>query len=185
MTHSSFRIAPPAADEYDAWYAGYVAKIGDADALAVLERQADTAAAMLAAIPESRAGYRYAEGKWSIRQIVLHLADAERIFAYRALRIARGDQTPLPGFDENAYAPASGADERTLADLVAELGAVRRATIALFRGLPSEAFERRGTASGATISVRALAYIIAGHERHHLEVLRERYGVAPPPDVSL
>ena len=112
---------------------------------------------------------------------MLHLSDTERIMAYRALRFARGDATPLPGFDEEAYAPASGADTVPLAELVAELADVRLATLDLFRHLPAEAWTRRGTASDAPFSVRALAWVIAGHQIHHLGVLRERYGVLTPP----
>ena len=105
------------------------------------------------------------------------MADAERVFAYRALRFARGERTALPGFDERAWVPAGRFDARTIASLVDELGAVRAATIALFRGLPSEASFCAGEANGAAVSVRALAYIIAGHEAHHVAVLRERYGI--------
>jgi hypothetical protein len=112
---------------------------------------------------------------------VLHLSDAERIMAYRALRVARGDQTPLPGFDETLYAPQSGADGQPLAALVTELSHVRQATLDLFRHLPPEAWTRRGTASGHPVSVRSLAWIIAGHERHHLATLEERYGLWSAP----
>jgi hypothetical protein len=128
-------------------------------------------------VSEERSNYRYAEGKWSIKEIVNHLCDTERIFAYRALRIARADATPLPGFDENAYAPEMRADERTLADLSAEWVDVRRSTLSLFRHLPAGTWERLGTASGHPCSVRALAYATAGHARHHLKVLAERYAV--------
>jgi uncharacterized damage-inducible protein DinB len=143
--------------------------------LETLERQCVETARLLEKIPESKALYRYAPAKWSIKEVLGHLADSERVFAYRALRFARGDTTPLPGFDEQVYAPAGRFDERSVADLGAELGAVRRATIALFGGLDEEALARRGTANGTEVSVRALAYIIAGHELHHLTVLRERY----------
>jgi len=128
-------------------------------------------------VPEARGAHRYAPGKWSVRQVMCHLADAERIMAYRALRIARGDATPLPGFDENAYAPESGADAVALAELVAEFADVRRASLALFRHLPADAWVRRGTASESPFSVRALAWVLVGHPIHHLAVLRERYGV--------
>ncbi len=107
--------------------------------------------------------------------MVGHVADTERVMAYRALRIARGDTTPLPGFDENGYAAASGADRRTLADLAAELAHVRAATLDLLRPLDGEALERAGVASGTPVTVRALAWIIAGHETHHRRILRERY----------
>jgi hypothetical protein len=132
-------------------------------------------------VPESRGGFRYAPGKWSVKEVVLHLADTERIMAYRALRIARGDATPLPGFDENAYVPLSGADAQSLDALLGEWADVRRATLSLFRHLPVEAWTRRGTASRFPVTVRALAGIIAGHERQHLVTLEERYGLWPAP----
>jgi Mycothiol maleylpyruvate isomerase N-terminal domain. len=126
-------------------------------------------------IPESRAGFRYAPGKWSIRDVIGHIADSERIFAYRALRIARHDKTPLASFDENDYAAVAGFDGRTLADVGAELASVRSGTITLFRSMNAETLALTGTASGKPISVRALAFIILGHERHHLNVIKAKY----------
>ncbi|HVE79813.1 MAG TPA: DinB family protein [Gemmatimonadaceae bacterium] len=166
---------PPAPDEYAPFYHGYVTAVPDGDVLATLAAQ--RAAALARRDPAGRAGHRYAEGKWSVREVLGHLADVERIFGYRALCIGRGDGTPLPGFDENAYVAAAGADARPLPELAEELDAVRRATLALYRGLTATALERAGTANGARVTVRALAYIIAGHEAHHLRILRERYGV--------
>ncbi|HUL03324.1 MAG TPA: DinB family protein [Gemmatimonadales bacterium] len=168
-------IARPEATEYAPYYGTYVSKVPAGDLLQLLERQRADTQALLAGLSDERALHRYAPGKWSIKEVVGHIADAERIFSYRALRIARGDETPLPGFDENAYTPAGHFDARPLAELAAELDAVRRATIALFRGLEGDALVRRGTASNHGVSVRALAYIIAGHERHHVQILRERY----------
>ena len=168
----------PEAGEYAPGFAGYIGQIGDEeDILKVLAEQLDLVLARLKPVSEERSNYRYAEGKWSIKEIVNHLSDTERIFAYRALRIARADATPLPGFDENAYAPEMRADERTLADLSAEWVDVRRSTLSLFRHLPAGTWERLGTASGHPCSVRALAYATAGHVRHHLKVLAERYAV--------
>ena len=168
----------PAADEFAPPYAGYVSRIADEeDILEVLQRQLGEVLARLEAIPEARGEHRYAPGKWSVKEVVGHLADSERIFAYRALRFARGDTSPLPGFDENAYVPEMAAGPRTLRDLAAEWADVRRATVSLFRHLPAEAWWRRGPASGHPVTVRALAYIIAGHVRHHLEVLAGRYSV--------
>jgi len=168
----------PAADEFAPFYASYVARVADdEDVLAALTNQLHEILARLAEIPESQGEHRYAPGKWSIKEVVGHLADSERIFAYRALRFARGDRTALPGFDENEYVPAMAAAARTLADHIAEWGDVRRATLSLFRHLPADAWQRRGPASGKPVSVRALAYIIAGHVRHHVEVLETRYGV--------
>ncbi len=171
-------FAPPAPEEYAPFYAGYVNRIGqDEDILAILEEQLQSTPALLRRVDESRGTFRYAAGKWSIKEVIGHLADTERIMSDRVLRIGRGDPTPLPGFDEDAYVPAMEADARALHDLVSEWSDVRRATLALFRGLPSAAWARRGIANGTTVSVRALAYIVAGHERHHLETLRNRYGV--------
>ena len=166
----------PGLGEYSAAFAGYVARIGDDEPiLSVLVDQLDQVVARLRRIPEARGDYRYAPDKWSIKEIVGHLSDTERVFAYRALRIARGDRTPLPSFDDQAYVAGSRAGERTLASLTSEWGDTRRATISLFRNLPAEAWHRRGTASDQPISVGALAYIVAGHVRHHLQTLEERY----------
>jgi hypothetical protein len=170
------RAARPGVGEYAAAFAGYVARITeDEDIVAVLASQLDQVLAWLDCIPEVRGGYRYAPGKWSVKEVIGHLSDTERVFAYRALRIGRGDATPLPSFDDQAYVSEVRAGDRTLSDLAAEWGDVRRASIALFRNLPAVAWPRRGIASDQPISVRALAYIIAGHVRHHLEVLDARY----------
>jgi DinB family protein len=169
----------PEAGEYAPSFADYVDRIAeDEDIVPVLVTQLDQTLARLSRIPEARGDYRYAPGKWSIKEIVGHLCDTERVFAYRALRIGRGDATPLPSFDDQAYVAEVRAGDRTLADLAAEWGDVRRATISLFGNLPAEAWQRRGTASDQPISVRALAYIIAGHVRHHLQTLEERYTVS-------
>jgi len=166
----------PGTDEYAPSCAGYVARIADdEDVVAVLASQLNDVVARLEGIQEGRSDYRYAPGKWSIKEVVGHLCDTERVFAYQALRIGRGDTTPLPSFADEAYVREIRAEERTLSDLAGEWGDVRRATIALFRNLPASAWRRRGVASDQPISVRALAYIIAGHVRHHLEVLDARY----------
>lgn len=168
-------ISRPDSSEYAPNYETYVSKVPEGNIVAILEDQRRETQDLLATIPEGRALHRYAPGKWSIKEVIGHVTDAERVFSYRALRFARGDQTPLSGFDEKAYAPAGHFDAHDLPDLAAELDAVRRATIALFSGLDSEALARRGPANNKEISVRALAYVIAGHERHHVEILRERY----------
>jgi hypothetical protein len=170
-------IQRPAADEYSTPFARYVERVPDGALVPQLERQAADTAAVLGALSEQRAAFRYAPDKWSVKEIVGHLADAERVFSYRLLRFARQDETALPGFDENAYVEAAGFDRRTLGDLLAELAAVRDATLRLLRGLPADASVRRGIASGGTLSVRALAYVVAGHELHHREVLKTRYGI--------
>jgi len=168
--------ARPGSDEYAASFAGYLARIAeDEDILAALASQLDQVLARLSRFPEARGDYRYAPGKWSAKEVMGHLSDTERVFAYRALRIGRGDTTPLPSFDDQAYVSEMRGGDRALADLSNEWGDVRRATIALFRSLPPAAWVWRGIASGQPISVRALAYIIVGHVRHHLEVLEARY----------
>ncbi len=169
----------PGPDEYAPYYAPYVARVPDGDVLALLDAQPGEVRALLGGLSDERAGFRYAPDKWSVREVVGHVADAERIFAYRALRIARGDGTPLPGFEQNPYVAASGADARPLAELVAEFAAVRAASAALFHSLTPDAFTRMGTASGYAVSVRALLHIVIGHAEHHLAVLRERYLAHP------
>ena len=122
--------------------------------------------------------HRYAPGKWSVKEVVGHMIDGERVFSYRALRVARADTTPLPGFDENAWVPAAHFDRRPMPDLVADYQTVRAATVALFSSFEEEALVRMGTANDQPISVRALAHMIAGHELHHVAILRERYGLS-------
>lgn len=170
-------IGRPESDEIPAHFLGYISKVPESDPVAVLATQIDVTAALLRGLSETDALKRYAPGKWSVKEIVGHLADTERIMAYRALRIARADETPLPGFDENAYVPPAKFDARPLADLIADLRTIRAASLALFRGFDADAWRRRGTASGKPVSVRALGYMIPGHERHHVEVLKTRYGV--------
>jgi len=174
-TSADPRATRPAPDEFAPYYGTYINKVGDGDVVRTLKGQIADTLAYLSAIPDSKERHRYAPGKWSIREVVGHLADAERIFAYRALRFARGDSTALPGFDENAFVSGSRHDDRTLASLMAEYEAVRGATAALFESLFPEEWTRHGTASGKEMSVRALAWVIAGHELHHLDVLRTRY----------
>ena len=167
----------PQADEVPPFYADYVARVPEDDVLAALEVQIETTLALLRSLGEARGGHRYAPGKWSIREVVGHLIDAERVFAYRAMRFARGDRTPLAGFDENAYVTNARFDACRLGDLARELEHERRADLLLFRHLDDEAWLREGTANNARMRVRTLAFVIVGHERHHVETLRERYGV--------
>ncbi len=168
-------IVRPGTDEFPPYFGTYINAVSGSDALPVLTAQRASTAAFLAGIPETRAGFRYAEGKWSLREVIGHLSDTERIFAYRLLRFARADQTPLAGYDENSYVPAGQFERRTLADLAGEFTAVRDATLALVGGLDDVALARRGEANGKPMTARALAWIIAGHEAHHLRVIRERY----------
>jgi hypothetical protein len=167
----------PKADEFTPFYAGYIANVTEIDPVGVMESQGSATQARLAGISEEQSLFRYAPDKWSIREVVGHLADAERVFAYRAMRIGRADETPMEGFDENRYVAAAQFDRRPLAELAEELAAVRRTTLALFRGFEPGAWNLRGIANNARVSVRALAFIIPGHERHHLKVLKERYGI--------
>ena len=145
-----------------------------------LESQSDALATLLATVSEEGALHRYAAGKWSVKEVVAHLTDVERVMAYRILRIGRGDATPLPGFDENAWIEAGAHDRRPLEDHVAEFRAARSDSLALIRGLPESAFPNRVVASGYPVTGRALAWILAGHVDHHLRILQERYGVADP-----
>lgn len=168
-------IPRPDASEHLPYYSRYVDLVPDGDLLATLRAQLDETLALVRGLDEGHGGHRYAPGKWSIRDVLNHVIDTERIFAYRALRIARGDRTPIEGFDENEYAAAAHADARTLADLADELEHVRLGNLAMLRALDGQALARRGTANGAAVSVRALAWILAGHERHHVAILRERY----------
>lgn len=167
--------ARPGADEYAPFYAGYVSLVPGGPVVETLERQAAETLALLRSLPEGRGTHRYAPGKWSVRQLIGHVTDTERVFAYRALAVARGERRPLPDMDQDEYMAGADFDARTLADLADEFGAVRRSTVLLFRHLPAGAWGRRGTASDNEVTVRALAYITAGHAAHHLRILRERY----------
>ncbi len=173
---ATIAIPRPGADEYAPHDAGYIERIGGDDVLPALATQLEEMGPLLRALTEEQGLRRYAPGKWSVKEVLTHLSDSERVFAYRALRFARADTTPLPAFDENAWVPASGSDRRPITEIVDELRAVRAASLALFQSLDADAIARRGEASGKTISVRALAWIIAGHTRHHAIILRERYG---------
>jgi hypothetical protein len=167
----------PHPSEYDAYVEEYVSEVPEAEILPVLAAQPEEVRRALAAVGEERAGFRYAAGKWSIREVVGHLADAERLFAYRALCFARGDGQSLPGFDENGYVAEARFDRLPFGELIDEFGTLRQGTLHLLRHLPAEAWPRGGTANGRAITVRALAYVMAGHVRHHLKVLRDRYRV--------
>jgi uncharacterized damage-inducible protein DinB len=171
-------MSKPESNEYAAAYARYVEKVPDGEIVATLEQQGAETERLLTAAGEERGSFRYADGKWSVKQVIGHITDAERVFAYRLLSFARGEQQPLPGFDENAYMESSSFDAQPLADLVDAFAAQRRSTVLLMRQLSDEAWTRRGIASENPITVRALAWIIAGHERHHVGILRERYGLS-------
>lgn len=176
---TALNIERPDGTEYAPYYERYVSLVSDGDILASLSRQMDESLALLESIPESRGDFRYAPDKWSIKELVGHLIDTERIFAYRALRFARNDRTPLQGFDQDDYVRGASFDDCGLNDLADELANVRRANLSLFKNLGEEAWKRRGAANDSEVSVRALAYIIAGHELHHMEILRSRYLNSP------
>ena len=165
----------PAPTEHAPYYGKYIALVAENDAIAALESQLADALPLLRGIPESKGDHRYGPGKWTIKEVIGHMIDAERVFAYRALRFARKDDTPLPGFDENDYVPAANFGARTLASLIDEFEAVRNASLLLFRPLEAAAWSRAGVASDNVMSVRALAFVIAGHGRHHVEILKTRY----------
>jgi uncharacterized damage-inducible protein DinB len=168
-------IPRPGADEHVEYYARYISQVPEGDLVSMLRDQVVDTVKLLQNLSPAQADYAYAPGKWSVKQVIGHLVDAERVFVYRALRVARNDTTNLPGFDENAFVENANFQSRTLPDLLEELQVVRAATIALIKNLDPSSFERRGTANGSPISVRALLYIVAGHERHHAAILRERY----------
>jgi DinB superfamily len=168
-------IGKPDTTEYLPYYSKYVSLVPEGDILSVLGKQIEETADLLKSIPESHGCFRYAPGKWSIKELVGHLVDCERVFAYRAMRFARNDKTPLPGFEQDDYVRNAAFDNCPLSDLAAEFKSVRQSTIYLFRHLALNAWMRRGLANDSQASVRALAHIIAGHELHHREILRTRY----------
>jgi uncharacterized damage-inducible protein DinB len=170
----------PGAGEYAAIHEKYISLIQGEEIVAVLGAHLRQTIAIFSGRSEREGDFRYAPEKWSVKQVLGHVADAERIFVYRALRIARGDQTPLPGFEQDSYVAEARAGERKLADIAEEFTDVRRASISFFSSLDGEAWQRRGVASGHEVTVRALAYITAGHELHHRRVLEERYFPAIP-----
>jgi len=180
---SKLTLPRPAPDESAPFYHGYISEVPGEEIGRYLVEQLQDLERLLAPLDDTTARARYAEGKWSVKEVLGHLADTERIFSYRLLRIARRDTAPLPGFDENAYVPAGDFDARPLASLVGEFRALRLSTIALMDGLPPDGWARRGQASDKSISARALAYIIVGHLTHHARVLRERYRLSPVPDA--
>jgi hypothetical protein len=165
----------PATTEFAPFYAGYVGLVPAGDVRDHLRTQGMETVALLSGVSEAKAEQAYAAGKWTLKEVVGHIIDAERVFSYRMLSIGRGDPASLPPFDENLWVPASNANNRTMAGLLLELATVRAATVQLVNALDAAAWTRLGTASGKTVSVRALAYITAGHERHHVKIIRERY----------
>ena len=175
MTMAHPLTTRPDPSEYAQYAAEYVSRVPDGNVLDMLERQIEETAALVRGLAPGMEDKRYAPEKWSIREIIGHLSDAERVFSQRAFRFSRCDATPLPGFDENEYVREAPFSRIPVQDLLSELVHLRQATLYLYRSLDDEALMRRGVANGIETSVRALAFIIAGHEHHHLEVLRTRY----------
>ena len=165
----------PAKSEFLPYYERYIARVPDGDVISTLSTQIGETLALLRGLPASVATYRYAPDKWSVNELVGHMIDSERLFSDRALRFARNDPTPLPGFEQDDYVQGSTFNNYPLTALASELEAVRQATVFLFRHMDDQAWTRRGIANNAEVSVRALAYIIAGHELHHREILSTRY----------
>jgi hypothetical protein len=168
----------PLPTDYAPYFGRYINLVPESDFVAALAGQPAEYRALLGKLSPEQAGFRYAPEKWTIREVVGHVIDAERVFGYRALCIARGETVSLPSFDENGYAAASGHDACSLLELLEELVHVRRGHIALFEHLTKSAWERTGTVNQNAISVRSLAYIMTGHARHHVGVLKERYAAA-------
>ena len=165
----------PEKNEYAEFYAGYVALVEETDIIAALQNQPNDLQKLFAGVSAGKENYRYAENKWNVREVAGHLVDGERVFSYRALRIARGDETPLAGFEENFYVANSNFSNVKLADTLEEFSLLRQSNVLLFKNLTEEMQRKIGTASDAKISVSALAYIMVGHIRHHANILRTRY----------
>lgn len=170
-------INRPDPSEFATFYAGYIGKVPDSGPLKLLEEQIGQLE-KLKALPEDKANYAYADGKWTVKEVLGHLADAERVFSYRLTRIARGDQTPLAGFDENAWAKTAPHGKRKVADVANEMIAIRRSTLALVDSLDESSISNRGVANNNPVTARAICWIIAGHTKHHLDILNERYGLS-------
>lgn len=162
-------------NEYAAYYQNYINKAGEVDLMEELEISVHRLIRFVREIPMDKFDYRYAEGKWTIKDILQHLIDSERIFSYRALRFARKDQTPLASFEEDDYANAANGSKRSIQDLLTEVAVVRQSTLSLFKSFDAETLQRIGTASNNPMSVRALGFVIIGHQNHHQQVFEERY----------
>jgi uncharacterized damage-inducible protein DinB len=170
-------INRPDQSEFAPFYAGYIGKVPDSGPRPLLQEQIGDLE-KLRALAEDKANHAYAPGKWTVKELLGHVADAERVFSYRLVRIARGDKTPLSGFDENIWAKTAPHAKRRLADIVDEMIAIRRATLALVDSLDESTIGNVGLANNNSVSARAICWIMAGHTKHHLDILRERYGVA-------
>lgn len=168
-------ITKPLPGEYAPFYQGYVEQVGEDDVLEKLVSNRKKTYDFFLSLPPEKADFAYAEGKWSIKEVLGHMIDTERVFCYRLLRFARADHHPLAGFNENFYASRANSKKRMLEDLASEFSDLRKANLYLYQNLTEEQLKRKGVASNAVVSVKALLYIIAGHELHHLNIIRERY----------
>ena len=167
----------PSEKDYAPYYKGYISQIKGDDILNILEEQLSTATKFFNSIPEEKENYAYAEGKWIVKDVLGHVIDCERIFATRALCIARGEKQPLPGFEQDDYVKEAGFNKRSIKDLAAEFTYVRKSNLALFKFFSEEELNKRGIASNNEVTVRAILFIIAGHGMHHIKILKEKYGV--------
>lgn len=161
--------------DYHPYYEPYIFALGDVDLLETLKRQRENFPQFIASIPDDLWHKAYAEGKWTIAEVLVHILDAERVFQYRALRFARNDSTNLPGFDQDAYVPNSGASEISKEEVIEDYRSIRGSTIALFSKFDNVALRRQGKANDAVMSVAALGFIMCGHQRHHRDIIRSRY----------
>ncbi|HYV91367.1 MAG TPA: DinB family protein [Chitinophagales bacterium] len=169
------KITRPNPDEYAPHYETYISKVDTDDPIKGLRKSKKQLIKLISKLNKKQLKFRYAEGKWTIKEILVHMMDGERIFGYRALRFARNDKTALPGFEENDYAPMSKATKRKIKSILREYEAVRDATISLYENLDEEMMMRMGTANNNQMSVRALVYVTLGHELHHIGVIKEKY----------
>lgn len=165
----------PEKSEYSSYYSTYIGLVSDGDIVQILQEQLDDSFSLLMGLSEIQGLFRYAPEKWSIKEVVGHMADTERIMSYRLLCFARGEKESLPGFNENNYVLSASFDNQTIEELMENFSAVRKSTIQLLKSLKTNVWLRRGNANGAEVSVRAIAYIIAGHELHHRQIIKERY----------
>ena len=162
-------------NEHAPYYKTYISKSGSVSLIDGLQNSLVTAKSFYKTLPIDKLEYRYAEGKWTVKEIMQHIIDTERIFTYRALRFSRNDETALPGFEENDYAPVSKANNRTMTDILSEYQIVRQGTLSLFKSFDQDMLMRKGMASGSEMSVRAIGFVVLGHEAHHIQVIKERY----------
>lgn len=165
----------PSTEEYFPYHEQYISLVAEGDVTELLTEQLASTTELLSDIPEARANYRYAEGKWTLKEVIGHISDNERVMAYRLLRAARGDKTPLAGYDQDEFMAAASFQDWSLTQIIEDYISVRKSTLTLLRGLTDEAWLRIGISNGGSVSARAIAYIIAGHELHHLKIIHERY----------